>query len=40
MRELARFKREGGEFDGKVVRFKHWLRVTTENIKKAGIKAE
>jgi len=27
MRELARFKSEGGEFDEKVVRFKHWMKV-------------
>ena len=37
MRELARFRREGGEFNGKVVRFKHWLKVTTKNVKAAGI---
>ncbi len=26
MRELARFKREGGKFDEKVVRFRHWRK--------------
>jgi len=27
MRELARFRREGGAFDGKVVKFKYWRKV-------------
>jgi hypothetical protein len=27
MRELARFRKEGGEFDGKVVKFKYWRKV-------------
>jgi hypothetical protein len=27
MRELARYRREGGVFDGKVVRFKYWRKV-------------
>jgi hypothetical protein len=27
MKELARYRREDGVFDGKVVRFKYWRKV-------------
>jgi hypothetical protein len=36
MRELARFKREGGEFDGKVVRFRYWRKVNAEKMQAVG----
>jgi hypothetical protein len=32
MRELARFRREGGVFDEKVVKFKYWRKVMAEKI--------
>ena len=32
MRELARYRREGGEFNEKVVNFKHWLKVAGSGV--------
>jgi len=36
MRELARYRREGGEFDRKVVRFRYWRKVNAEKMQAVG----
>ena len=36
MRELARFRREGGTFNGDVVRFRHWARLAMVRAKKGN----
>ena len=31
MRELTRFRREGGKFNEKLIRFKHWRKAMAAN---------
>jgi hypothetical protein len=39
MRELARFRREGGTFNGDVVKFEHWARLAMVRMKERKRKA-